>query len=74
VAIGIGTLILALIERSEDIVSAGATTAVVMVVAALTPHDAWQEPIFRAADTGVGIAVWLGAASIGTWIVGRRNP
>ena len=45
-----------------------------LVVAALSPHHACQQPILRAADTAVGIAVGLGAASIGTWVAVRRNP
>jgi uncharacterized membrane protein YccC len=68
VLIGIGTLTLTLLERSEDIVTAGITTALVMVVASLAPHDAWQQPILRAADTAVGLVVGLAAASIGPWL------
>jgi uncharacterized membrane protein YccC len=64
--IGIGTLILMLIGRPGEIVTAGITTAVVMVVAALAPHDAWQQPILRLADTAIGVAVGLAAASIGS--------
>ena len=65
VLIGIGTLILTLIRRSGDIVTAGITTAVVLVVAGLARHDAWQEPILRAADTAIGIAVGLAASLVG---------
>ncbi|HEY2438094.1 MAG TPA: FUSC family protein [Solirubrobacteraceae bacterium] len=64
VLIGIGTLILTLIRRSADIVTAGITTAVVLVVAGLARHDAWQEPILRAADTAIGIAVGLAASLV----------
>ena len=35
-----------------------------MIVAAISPHDAWEQPIPRAIDTGVGIAVGLAALSI----------
>jgi uncharacterized membrane protein YccC len=64
VLIGIGTLILTLIRRSGYIVTAGITTAVVLVVAGLARHDAWQEPILRAADTAIGIAVGLAASLV----------
>jgi uncharacterized membrane protein YgaE (UPF0421/DUF939 family) len=64
--IGIGTVIMALLGRRDDIVTAGITTAVVMVVAAMSPEDAWHQPLLRLADTVVGISVgvvckWLGS-------------
>jgi hypothetical protein len=66
VLIGIGTVLLTLIGRPEDIVTAGITTAVVIGVAAISPHDAWQEPILRLADTAIGIAVGITAALAGS--------
>jgi uncharacterized membrane protein YccC len=57
VLIGIGTVAMALLGRRDDIVTAGITTAVVMVVAAMSPGDAWQQPLLRLADTVVGIAI-----------------
>jgi uncharacterized membrane protein YccC len=66
VLIGIGTLILTLIGRPGEIITTGITSAVVMVVAAISPHDAWQQPVLRLADTAIGVAVGLGAGSIGT--------
>ncbi|HEX9461204.1 MAG TPA: FUSC family protein [Alphaproteobacteria bacterium] len=64
--IGIGTVAMALLDRRDDIVTVGITTAVVMVVAAMSPEDAWHQPLLRLADTIVGIAVgvackWLGS-------------
>jgi uncharacterized membrane protein YgaE (UPF0421/DUF939 family) len=63
--IGIGTLAMALLGRRDDIITAGITTAVVMVVAAMSPEDAWHQPLLRLADTVVGIIVgvafrWVG--------------
>lgn len=66
VLIGIETLLLTLIGRSGEIVTTTITTAVVIVVAAISPHDAWQQPILRIVDTVVGVAVGLAAASIGS--------
>jgi uncharacterized membrane protein YccC len=63
--IGVGALVVMLIGRTDDTVTTGVTTAVVMVVAALSPHNAWQQPILRLVDTGVGIAVGVVAAWIG---------
>ena len=37
----------------------GITTAVILVVAAVSPQHAWEQPILRLADTVVGaIAAW----------------
>ena len=45
--IGVGTVVMMLLNRREDIVTTGITTAVVMVVAGMSPHDAWQQPLLR---------------------------
>jgi uncharacterized membrane protein YccC len=55
--IAIGTVVMASLGRRDDIVTVGITTAVVMVVAAMAPSDAWQQPLLRLVDTLVGIAV-----------------
>jgi len=62
VVIGIGTVILMLAGRDGDVVTAGITTAVVLVVAAVSQTDAWEQPILRAVDTAAGIAVGAAAA------------
>jgi hypothetical protein len=43
--------------RRDDVVTAAITTNVVMVVAAMSPQDAWDQPCLRRADTVVGIAI-----------------
>lgn len=63
--IGVGALIMTLVGRPGDAVTMGITTAVVMVVAALSPHNAWEQPILRLVDTVAGAAVGLAAAWIG---------
>ena len=55
--LGMGTLVMMLLNRRGDIVTTGITTAVVMVVAAISPLNAWQQPLLRLVDTIVGIAV-----------------
>ncbi len=76
--IAIGTLVMALLGRREDIVTAGITTAVVMVVAAMSPADAWQQPLLRLADTMVGIAVGVACKWVGSFLFyqlfGERVP
>ena len=55
--LGLGTVAMMLLGRRDDIVTTGITTAVVMVVAAMSPQDAWHQPLLRLVDTVVGIAV-----------------
>ena len=71
--IGIGAVIVTLIGRPDDSVTTGITTTVIMVVAALSPHDAWREPILRMLDTLIGTAVGIAAALIGLKI-SQRHP
>jgi uncharacterized membrane protein YgaE (UPF0421/DUF939 family) len=54
-----------LVGRPGDAVTAGITTAVIMVVAAVSPQHAWQQPILRLADTIIGVAVGALAAWTG---------
>jgi len=60
--IGIGTMTMSLIGRSDDIVTTGITTTVVMVVAAISPRQAWIQPVLRMLDTIVGVSVGVVAA------------
>jgi hypothetical protein len=62
-----GTLAMMLLNRRDDIVTTGITTAVVMVVAGMSPQDAWHQPLLRLIDTVAGIAVgvacnWIGSS------------
>src|ERR1700682_465931 len=64
--IGLGSVAMVLLGRRDDIVKTGITTAVVMVVAAMSPEGAWHQPLLRLADTVVGIAIgvackWAGS-------------
>jgi uncharacterized membrane protein YccC len=71
--IGIGTAVLMLGGREGDVVTTAITTAVVLVVAALAPTDAWEQPILRAVDTGAGIAVGLAAAWFAHFVDSSRS-
>ncbi len=64
VLIGLSALAVMLIGRPGDAVTAAIATTVVMVVAAVTPRDAWEQPILRFADTLIGVAVGVAAAWI----------
>jgi uncharacterized membrane protein YgaE (UPF0421/DUF939 family) len=64
VLITIGAVILIMIGRPGDIITTSITTAVVMVVAGISPQQAWRQPILRLSDTLIGIAVGV----TGVWI------
>lgn len=70
--IGVSALAVMLLGRPGDAVTAAITTAVVMVVAAVTPRDAWEQPILRFADTLIGVAVGIVAAWIGLRLLRPR--
>lgn len=74
VLIGIGAIVMTLLGRSEDIITTGITTTVVMVVAGISPQHAWKNPILRLIDTGTGIAVGIAGAWIGRRITRSRTP
>jgi hypothetical protein len=63
--IGIGTVVLILVDRSEDVITAGITTTIVMVNAGIATQHAWTQPILRLVDTSVGLGVGIAAAWIG---------
>ena len=78
VLIAIGTMVMASLDRRDDIVTVGITTAVVMVVAAMSPSDAWQQPLLRLVDTIVGIGVGVACKWAGSFLfykyIGARAP
>jgi uncharacterized membrane protein YccC len=63
--IGLSAFVTVLIGRPGDAPAAAITTAVLIGLAQLSPHDAWRQPIIRLADTIVGAAVGLAAAWVG---------
>jgi uncharacterized membrane protein YccC len=73
VLIAASALAVTAIGRPGDAITAGITTAVVLVVAAVSPQHAWQQPILRLADTIVGVAVGLAAAWLGLRVTGRAR-
>ena len=71
--IGVGGIVMTLAGRPRDAATTGISTTVVMVVAALFPHNAWEQPILRLVDTAVGVAVGVAAAWIGLQATGLRR-
>ena len=57
ILIAIGSVILIMIQRPGDVITTSITTAVVMVVAVISPLHAWRQPILRLLDNLIGIAV-----------------
>jgi len=64
ILLAVGTLVMVLLDRREDIITTAVTTIVVMVVALERPVDAWEQPLLRLVDTVVGIAIGMA----GKWI------
>jgi uncharacterized membrane protein YccC len=69
--LGIGTLGMMLLDRRGDIVTTGITTAVVMVVAGMSPVNPWHQPLLRLIDTAVGIAVGVACKWIASHVFFR---
>jgi uncharacterized membrane protein YccC len=72
--IGVSALTATLIGRPGDALTAAITTTVVLIVAAISPHDAWQQPILRFADTVIGVAVGVAAAWLDERVIRPRLP
>jgi uncharacterized membrane protein YccC len=68
--VGLGAVVLLLARRGSDVVTAGVTTAVILVVAAQTPDKTWEPPVLRLINTAIGIGVGLAMA----WLTRRLGP
>lgn len=67
VIIGIGTIVVMLLGRRDDVITTGITTAVIMVVAGIGPSSlGWTVPPLRLLDTVIGIIV-----GVGCWWIGK---
>jgi fusaric acid resistance family protein len=65
--IAVGSLVLSSADQSGDVPIAGITIGAVMIIAALSPHDPWRQPLIAALATAVGIALGLAAS----WLANR---
>jgi uncharacterized membrane protein YccC len=66
-----GTLIMMALGRREEIGLTAVTTAVVMLVASIDPHDAWHQPLLRLMDTLIGVAVGVSCKWIASYLFFR---
>jgi uncharacterized membrane protein YgaE (UPF0421/DUF939 family) len=73
VLIWLGTLIMMMLERRSDIVTTGITITVVLVVAALDPKHALEQPALRLLDTIVGIGVGMLLKWVASYAVARAG-
>jgi uncharacterized membrane protein YgaE (UPF0421/DUF939 family) len=71
VLITVGTLLMMLLSRRDDIGLTAITTAVVLIVAASVSQDAWQQPLLRLMDTIVGVAVGVACKWIASFLFYR---
>jgi uncharacterized membrane protein YccC len=70
--IGVSVLVVVLLRRPQDAITAAITTTVILVVADVTPKDAWSQPILRCADTIIGVGVGLVTVWVGQRLVRPR--
>ena len=71
--IGVGTIVVMMLGRRDDIVTTGITTAVVLVVAAIDPAHALEQPALRLLDTVVGVAVGVLLKCVASYAVTRAG-
>lgn len=75
--VAIGTVVMMLLGRRDGIVTASVTTIVVLVVAAIDPRHAIEQPLLRLVDTVVGISnglFWRYACSLLVAHIGVKEP
>jgi uncharacterized membrane protein YccC len=62
VLIGASALAVTLLGRPGDAATAAITAAVVLIVADVSPHDAWEQPVLRFLDTLIGVVIGVATA------------
>ena len=70
--IGVSALVGLLFGRPGDATTAAITTAVVLVVAAISPVAPWQQPILRLADTVIGVIIGVATAWLSLKLIHPR--
>jgi uncharacterized membrane protein YgaE (UPF0421/DUF939 family) len=73
ILIAIGTLLMTLAGRRDEIGLFAITTAVVLIVAAENPQTAWQQPFLRLADTVAGVTVGITCKWIASFLFFRLS-
>jgi len=71
VLIAIGAMLMILIGRRDEMGLTAITIAVIMIIAASNPEDAWRQPLLRLVDTIVGIAIGVACKWVGSFVFHR---
>ncbi|WP_431272024.1 FUSC family protein [Dankookia sp. P2] len=69
----LGALVMAALDRRDDIIATDITTCVIMTVAASHPSQAWLHPPLRFLDTVVGIAIGVAFRWAGDLLLRRSG-
>jgi uncharacterized membrane protein YgaE (UPF0421/DUF939 family) len=69
--IAIGAMLMILIGRRDETSLTAITIAVIMIIAASNPQDAWRQPLLRLFDTIVGITVGVACKWVGSFVFYR---
>jgi len=69
--IAIGALLMIIIGRRDETGLTAITIAVIMIVAASNPQDAWLQPLLRLVDTLVGISVGVACKWVASLVIYR---
>ena len=69
--IAIGVLLMIIIGRRDETGLTAITIAIIMIIAANNPQDAWLQPLLRLVDTLVGISVGVASKWIASFVIYR---
>ncbi len=69
--IAIGALLLILVGWRDEMGLTAITIAVIMIIAASDPQDAWRQPLLRLVDTIAGIAVGVACKWVASFVFYR---
>jgi uncharacterized membrane protein YgaE (UPF0421/DUF939 family) len=69
--IAIGVLLMVIIGRRDEVGLTAITIAIIMIVAASNPQDAWLQPLLRLVDTLVGISVGVACKWVASFVIYR---
>src|SRR5215470_16873232 len=69
--IAIGVLLMILIGRRDETGLTAITIAIIMIIAASNPQDAWLQPLLRLVDTLVGISVGVACKWVASLVIYR---
>ena len=67
--IAIGALLMILIGRRDEAGLTAITIAIIMIIAASNPQNAWLQPLLRLADTLVGISVGVACKWVASFVI-----